>query len=108
MGKRKPAFDYDMIYRLDADGYTASEIAEMVGAKSNYHIRELIRNHRREIDPNWRVCRGRSRSQKEEEKAPLDAGKVRALYRAGWSLPKIYNEFYGAYPMEKISEVLAK
>ena len=105
MGKRKPAFDYEVIYSLDAEGYTATEIAEKIGAKSNYHIRELIRNHRRETDPNWRVCRGRARKQTGED-ASLDVGKVRALYRAGWSIPKIYNEFYGKYPMERICEVL--
>lgn len=103
MGKRKPAFDYDTIYQLDAEGYTASEIAEKLGAKSNYHIRELIRNHRRETDPNWRVCRGRSHK---PENIPLDAGKVRALYKAGWPIPKIYDEFYGKIPIERICEVV--
>lgn len=103
MGKRKPAFDHDMIYRLDAEGYSATEIAEMIGAKSNYHVRELIRNHRRETDPNWRVCRGRSRKQ---DTLPIDAGKVRALRKAGWSLSKIYNEFSGKFPMEEICAVL--
>ena len=105
MGKRKPAFDHDMIYRLDAEGYSATEIAEMIGAKSNYHVRELIRNHRRETDPNWRVCKARGRPQKTEV-IPLDVGKVRALRRAGWSLPKIYNEFSGRFTMERISEAL--
>ena len=105
MGKRKPAFDHDMIYRLDAEGYSATEIAEMIGAKSNYHVRELIRNHRRETDPNWRVCKGRARKQTGED-ASLDVGKVRALYMAGWSISNIYNEFYGKFPMERICEVL--
>lgn len=101
---RTRQFDHADIIRMDQEGLTPAEIANVIGAKSTYHLRKIIRDHKRGIDPEWRAKQKPGVSK--PEFIPLDVGKVKALQKAGWTLNDIYREFSGRYPVEQIKEAM--
>ena len=100
---RKRQFDYEKIIRMDEQGFTPFEIADAIGAKSTYHIRTIIRRHKRKLNPDLRPKQKPGRT---EEYTPLDIGKVKALQKAGWSIEKIFKEFGERYPVARIREAM--
>jgi len=61
--------DHEQVQKMYADGYSTAEISEATGAKPAY-VERLTREQRRAVD----------------------CGKIRALWRAGWTVQMIMKD----------------
>ena len=100
---RRRKFDHDEIIRLYEEGNTPTEIRDIIGAKSTYHLRTIIRKHQRKKDPSQNA---KQKPGRKDELVKLDERKVRALQNAGWSAERIFDEFGGRYSIREIREVM--
>ncbi len=92
-GRKRERVNHEVVHELRLEGHSWQAICEKLGKKDNYAT--ALRKHHLELYPE---------DAEVTITKPIDTGKIRALRRARWSIPKIADEM--GMSEEQIEKVL--